>query len=62
MNVIDDSAKFGAATDIIWFRALRLTMPSLELALWLTMPSLELTAQRAVSDIRTEQVYEMTFH
>jgi hypothetical protein len=37
----------------------RLTMSSLDLALWLTMQSLELTAQRAVSDIHTEQV--MTF-
>jgi hypothetical protein len=61
-NFIDGCTKFGAATDIIWFRALRLTLSPLELALWPTMPSLELIAQRAISDIHTVSVDEMTFH
>jgi hypothetical protein len=42
--------------------ALCLTMPFLELAAWFTMPSVELTAQRAGSDMHTEQVDDMTFH
>jgi hypothetical protein len=39
---IDGCATFGAATYILWFRALRLTIPPLELALWLTILSLEI--------------------